>query len=88
MDLFNTCERVDNKELEDFKTKYLSLEKTELFEAFRVDVKDVLNIVSESIPCVGCRRRYVNSALLRILRKRIIILAWSGYISKLWMWVN
>lgn len=57
VDLFNSCERIDNKELEDFKNKYLSLNPGELFEAFRVDVKDVLNIVSESIPCVGCRRR-------------------------------
>lgn len=48
-----------NKDLEDFLHKYNFLSAWELRSALQITIKDVINILNESIPCVGCRRRYL-----------------------------
>lgn len=48
---------VKGKELEEFTNKYKVLSPKEVRLAFQVNRKDLLNILSQTIPCVGCRRR-------------------------------
>lgn len=43
--------------LDSFVKKYRMLNKRELQDVLKVSIKDILDIMSESIDCVGCRRR-------------------------------
>lgn len=54
------CEypKIRGKDKELFLKKFNILSIEELKEAFRVTCKDLLDSVSEIVPCVGCRRRY------------------------------
>lgn len=45
--------------LDSFVNKYRMLNKRELQDILKVSIKEVLDIMSESIDCVGCRRRLV-----------------------------
>jgi len=40
-----------------FVNKYRMLNKSELRDILKVTIKEILDIMSESIDCVGCRRR-------------------------------
>jgi len=42
---------------ESFVNKYHLLNKSELQDILKVTIKEILDIMSESIDCVGCRRR-------------------------------
>lgn len=48
---------VKGKELDEFQAKYKVLSPEEVRYAFQVSRKDLMNILSNTIPCVGCRRR-------------------------------
>lgn len=50
--------QVKGREYEDFMRKYKILTTDELKAALRVDASDIFNVLNQSIPCVGCRRRY------------------------------
>lgn len=56
------CEepKIQGKEKDIFLKKFSMLTPEELRDAFQVSCKRLLDIVSEIIPCVGCRRRYVK----------------------------
>jgi hypothetical protein len=43
--------------LDSFVKKYRMLNKRELQDILKVSIKEILDIMSESIDCVGCRRR-------------------------------
>lgn len=47
---------VRGKELDKFLDMYNSLTPSELRQAFEVEFKDIMSILSQTIPCVGCRR--------------------------------
>jgi len=51
--------------LDSFVKKYRMLSKRELQDILKVSIKEILDIMSESIDCVGCRRRYVLYFSLR-----------------------
>lgn len=48
---------VRGKELDTFLDMYNVLSQSELRQAFEVECKDIMSILSQAIPCVGCRRR-------------------------------
>lgn len=50
--------QVKGREYEEFMRKYRVLTTDELKAALRVDASDIFNVLNQSIPCVGCRRRY------------------------------
>lgn len=50
--------QVKGREYEEFMRKYRILTTDELKAALRVDASDIFNVLNQSIPCVGCRRRY------------------------------
>ncbi|KAL0271882.1 UNVERIFIED_CONTAM: hypothetical protein PYX00_005051 [Menopon gallinae] len=56
LDLVKENMSMKNKDLEDFLHKYNFLSAWELRNALQITIKDVINILNESIPCVGCRR--------------------------------
>lgn len=67
MDLLNAefmCENppLRPKDKEIFFKKFSILEDEEIKDAFKVSVKRLLDIVSEIVPCVGCRRRLLLSS--------------------------
>lgn len=43
--------------IDSFVKKYRMLNKRELQDVLKVSIKEILDIMSESIDCVGCRRR-------------------------------
>jgi len=55
---------VRGKELDDFLRKFNVLNSSELKDAFEVTCKDLLRILSQTVPCVGCRRRLVTTSFL------------------------
>lgn len=57
LDLVREHVLIKNKDFEEFLRKYHLLSSWELKKAFEITIKDVMNILSESVPCVGCRRR-------------------------------
>lgn len=53
------CEgQIKQKELDKFLTKCQVLTKDELAVALLATSKDVMSHLSQSLTCVGCRRRY------------------------------
>lgn len=48
--------RVGRKELEEFLQKFSFLTPEEARTAFQVTCKDLLSVLSQTVPCVGCRR--------------------------------
>lgn len=55
--------QVKGREFEEFMRKYRILTTDELKAALRVDASDILNVLNQTIPCVGCRRRLVHLLL-------------------------
>lgn len=51
---------IRGKELDDFLRKFNVLTSSEMKNAFEVTCKDLLSILSQTVPCVGCRRRLVT----------------------------
>ena len=53
------CEHVGikQKELERFVQKFSALTKDEIAVALMVTNKEIFNLLSQMVPCVGCRRR-------------------------------
>lgn len=51
---------IRGKELDDFLRKFNVLTPSEMKSAFEVTCKDLLGILSQTVPCVGCRRRLVT----------------------------
>lgn len=49
--------QVKGREYEDFMRKYRILTTDELKAALDVDATDIFEVLNQSIPCVGCRRR-------------------------------
>lgn len=49
---------VCGKELDEFTRKLNMLTKEEIKASFEVTCKDMLAILGQAVPCVGCRRRY------------------------------
>jgi len=47
---------VKGKELEEFTRKYSILSADELKQSLEVDRTDFMSVLSQSVPCVGCRR--------------------------------
>uniref|UniRef100_A0A1B6DI37 Gametogenetin-binding protein 2 n=1 Tax=Clastoptera arizonana TaxID=38151 RepID=A0A1B6DI37_9HEMI len=47
---------VRGKELDEFLYKFNLLSDEEALEAFQINCKDILSSMSQTIPCVGCRR--------------------------------
>ncbi|XP_023720325.1 gametogenetin-binding protein 2-like [Cryptotermes secundus] len=47
---------IRGKELDDFLRKFNVLTPSEMKSAFEVTCKDLLGILSQTVPCVGCRR--------------------------------
>lgn len=52
--------QVKGREYEDFMRKYRILTAEELKASLKVDASDIFNVLNQSIPCVGCRRRWEN----------------------------
>ena len=50
---------VRGKELDEFVRKFNVLSPSEVKSAFEVTMKDLLAILGQTVPCVGCRRRSV-----------------------------
>lgn len=50
---------IRGKPLDEFIKKLSILTKEEVKMSFKVTCKDMLAILSETVPCVGCRRRCV-----------------------------
>ncbi|KAJ8880831.1 hypothetical protein PR048_017302 [Dryococelus australis] len=48
---------VRGKELENFHCKYAMLSPGELESAFQVTFQELMQVLSQTVPCVGCRRR-------------------------------
>lgn len=59
LDLVQENVPLKNKDIEEFLKKYNFLSQWELKTAFVITIKDIVSILGESIPCVGCRRRQV-----------------------------
>lgn len=62
MDLNNVglvCDnrQVRSKELEDFTRKMSVLTPADLNKALQVTRSDLLHVLNQAVPCVGCRRR-------------------------------
>lgn len=47
------------KQLEEFTKKYNMLSKEEIKNSFEASCKDLLSILGQAVPCIGCRRRSV-----------------------------
>lgn len=56
----NESPLVKGKQLEEFMRKLEMLTKEEVKASFEVTHKDILSILSQTVPCVGCRRRFVS----------------------------
>lgn len=54
----NECPPVRGKQLDEFCRKLNMLTKEEIKASFEVTHKDMLAILGQVVPCVGCRRRY------------------------------
>lgn len=50
---------VQGKQLEEFKKKLNLLTMDEKRASFEVACKDMLGVLDQTVPCIGCRRRYV-----------------------------
>lgn len=48
---------VKQKDLEHFTNKFNTLTKEEVAGALLVSCKDIINMLSHMVPCVGCRKR-------------------------------
>lgn len=48
---------IHGKQLEEFRKKYNMLTKEEIKTSFEVTCKDLLAILVQAEPCVGCRRK-------------------------------
>lgn len=48
------------KQLEEFVRKLEMLTEEEVKASFKVTHKDMLSILSQTVPCVGCRRRFAK----------------------------
>lgn len=46
------------KELEDLTRKVNMMSGRELDSALQITHSDLLHVLNQSVPCVGCRRRY------------------------------
>lgn len=57
MGLIFDSPQVKGREYDEFIRKYRTLTTDELKSALRVDASDIFNVLNQSIPCVGCRRR-------------------------------
>lgn len=54
---------VKQKELEHFVQRFSSLTKDEIAVELMVSSKNIMNLLTHLVPCVGCRRRYVETEL-------------------------
>ena len=50
-------QQVRGKELEDFTRKMSVLTQADLSVALQVNRNDMLHVLNQAVPCVGCRRR-------------------------------
>lgn len=57
MGLIFDSPQVKGREYDEFIRKYRTLTTDETKSALRVDASDIFNVLNQSIPCVGCRRR-------------------------------
>lgn len=57
--LISDNQPVKGKELEDFTKKMSQLTESELSDALEVNKSEILHVLNQGVPCVGCRRRYV-----------------------------
>lgn len=58
------CENVrgiKRKELEHFVQRFSILSKDEIAVEMMVTSQDIMNMLAHMVPCVGCRRRFVES---------------------------
>ena len=58
---------IKQKELEGFVQKFNALTKDEIAVALMVTNKEVFKLLSQLVPCVGCRRRYAFDPVVFIL---------------------
>jgi hypothetical protein len=63
-EILNDTPTSKGKELDNFMLKYNMLTLEDVKNAFQVTCKDILEILSQAIPCVGCRRRYNNNVYI------------------------
>lgn len=54
------CEHppITGKQLDEFIKKLNILTEDEIKASFKICLKDMLNVLDQENPCVGCRRRY------------------------------
>lgn len=45
------------KDLEDFACKWLVLSPQELRNALQITKSELMHVLNQNVPCVGCRRR-------------------------------
>lgn len=67
------CENqpAQGKQLTDFMKNFQMLDEDEQLEAFTISSSDTLTILDQSVPCVGCRRRYLADSIQIFLLKKI-----------------
>lgn len=54
---------VRGKELDEFTRKVNLLTAVELKSALQASKVDMLRVLNEAVPCVGCRRRYLVNCI-------------------------
>lgn len=57
LNLNNPTTCLKNTEFETFVGNYRQLSSSELSESLKISSKDVLDLIAQNVPCVGCRRR-------------------------------
>lgn len=57
---------VQGKQLEEFKKKLNLLTTEEKRASFEVACKDMLAVLDQTVPCIGCRRRFAPRLALML----------------------
>lgn len=65
---------VKGKQVEEFAKKLNLLTMEEKKASFEVACKDMLSILDQTVPCIGCRRRFVLIKSTFFLFKKVFII--------------
>ena len=57
---------VQGKQLDEFAKKLNLLTMEEKRASFEVACKDMLSVLDQTVPCIGCRRRFISKLLFLI----------------------
>lgn len=91
--LVSDNQQIKGKELEDFSRKMSLLTEDELGSSLEVSRSEILKVLNQAVPCVGCRRRYMFDYYLYIsantpkncLVSKDYIINYSNMAIRLWI---